>query len=160
MVVTYLLTRCFILRQPLIPARRTLARVNDRRYFCNGAQNIQRTERSSESSSPTINITDSCAQKLNKIAASGVCLRILVDSGGCSGFEYKFELVEKDKIDPKDDVIFEKSGAKVVVDNLSLDFLNGATIDYQEELIKSAFKIVNNPKAAKGCSCGASFSLK
>lgn len=56
--------------------------------------------------------------------------------------------------------VFEKDGVKVVVDSMSLDFLHGSTIDYEEELIRSAFRVTSNPQASQGCSCGVSFSLK
>lgn len=114
---------------------------------------------SSAAAADIITVTDRCVERLKKVADQNECLRVMVDSGGCSGFEYKFELVKCDKLE-KEDRVFEKNGAKVIIDELSVDYLRGATIDYQEELIKSSFRIVNNPKAAKGCSCGASFSLK
>jgi len=82
---------------------------------------------------------------------------VQVDSGGCSGFQYAFEMDnEKDE----EDVVFARDGAAVVVDPASLQFIKGATIDFEQELIRSAFAIVNNPQSESACGCGSSFAVK
>jgi len=85
-------------------------------------------------------------------------LRIVVEGGGCSGFQYKFEVGVE--VDPKTDLVFEKDGVEVVVDDSSLELIRGSVIEFHTELIRSAFRISSNPLAEKGCSCGASFSVK
>lgn len=104
-----------------------------------------------------LKLSDSCVKQLHKLGGEETFLRVLVEGGGCSGFQYKFEL---DTNMTEDDRVFERDGAKVVVDDVSLDYIKGSTIDYHEELIRSAFTVVNNPGAEMGCSCGASFSFK
>lgn len=74
---------------------------------------------------------------------------------GCSGYQYIFSL---DKELRNDDLIFEKDQAKVVIDELSIKYLEGAIVDYSESMIKSSFLVVDNPKAELSCSCGTSFS--
>jgi iron-sulfur cluster assembly accessory protein len=87
-------------------------------------------------------------------AAEGKALRVAVEGGGCSGFQYEIALDE-----PKeDDLILEGSGQKVVVDSVSLPFLADATIDFTEELIGARF-VIENPNATSSCGCGTSFSM-
>jgi iron-sulfur cluster assembly accessory protein len=81
------------------------------------------------------------------------------DGGGCSGFQYSFSLDSAPGVKPNDRV-FERDGARVVVDDVSLTFLKGATVDYVEEMIKSSFAISDNPNAESGCGCGSSFVAK
>ena len=69
-----------------------------------------------------------------------------MEGGGCSGFQYKFDF-ESGPVDEEDDRLFERDGAKVVIDSTSLEYLNGSTVDYHTELIRSAFRIVGNPLA-------------
>nr|QSX72226.1 iron-sulfur cluster assembly 2 [Halisarca dujardinii] len=102
-------------------------------------------------------LTESCIRKLNSLNSNGEMLRVTVEGGGCSGFRYKFSL---DKDVKSDDVIVQEDEAKVVIDTLSLSFLEGSQIDYHEELIRSAFLVKDNPNSEQGCSCGASFTMK
>lgn len=120
-----------------------------------GPQSIQR--QLSMFAEEDLKVTDSCVKRLQAICNQDEFLRLSVESGGCSGFQYKFEL---DTNVSKDDCVFEKQGVKIVLDNTSLDYVKGSTVDYEQQLIKAAFKLVGNPKAQDGCSCGASFSIK
>ncbi|ORX77558.1 hypothetical protein BCR32DRAFT_223307 [Anaeromyces robustus] len=105
-----------------------------------------------------IKITDAAAERLNEINDnSKQYLRIVVEAGGCHGFQYLLDLTEN--IDPDDDIIFEKNGAKVVVDTMSLPYIDGATLNYKDDLMGSSFQIVDNPNATEGCGCGNSFSV-
>src|SRR6185312_3592659 len=82
-------------------------------------------------------------------------LRLAVTGGGCSGFQYNFAL---DETRMDDDLFIEEGGARILIDPVSLDFLNGAEIDFTDDLIGQAFK-VNNPNATSSCGCGTSFSV-
>ena len=84
----------------------------------------------------------------------GQALRVAVEGGGCSGFQYEIKLDQP----AQDDLILEGEGQKVVVDAVSLPFLAGATIDFSEELIGARF-IIDNPNASSSCGCGTSFSM-
>merc|ERR1719373_370877 len=103
-------------------------------------------------------ISDSAVSRLKNIAGDG-WLRVSVEGGGCSGFQYKLDLEEGGDM-AEDDVLVERDGARVVVDQTSLEYLEGATVDYHVELIRAGFRIIANPKAEGGCSCGASFNIK
>jgi iron-sulfur cluster insertion protein len=87
--------------------------------------------------------------------ADSAFLRIAVSGGGCSGFQYGFSFDDQRN---EDDVVFEREGVGVVVDEVSLDLLNGAEIDFVEDLMGAAFQI-RNPNAASSCGCGNSFSI-
>ncbi len=102
-------------------------------------------------------VTDRAFARLAEINASAgeaKALRVAVEGGGCSGFQYDIRLD-----DPADgDVVLEGAGQKVVIDDVSLPFLSGATIDFTEELIGARF-VIDNPNATSSCGCGTSFSM-
>lgn len=102
-------------------------------------------------------LTDSCVKRLGEIMEKGEYLRIHVEGGGCSGFQYKFAVVSEKS---EDDRVFEQGGVGVLVDQDSLEFVKGATLDFTQELIRSTFQVLKNPQADHGCSCGSSFSVK
>ena len=106
-----------------------------------------------------LSLTNSCAQRISALRDAEknpkLMLRVAVLGGGCSGFQYKFEL---DDILKDDDLIFELHGTKVVVDEMSLELLSGSIVDYKEDLGGSFFSI-DNPNAKANCGCGASFSI-
>jgi len=106
-----------------------------------------------------VKLTERCIKQLRRVTSDdGSMLRISVEGGGCSGFQYKFELVDN-KVN-EDDQVFGEHDAPVVIDNDTLDYLTGCTIDYESEMIRSAFVVQANPQADAKCSCGVSFSLK
>jgi iron-sulfur cluster insertion protein len=87
--------------------------------------------------------------------AADAFLRIAVSGGGCSGFQYGFSFDESRQ---DGDVVFERDGVQVIVDDVSLDLLNGAEIDFVEDMMGASFQI-KNPNAASSCGCGNSFSI-
>jgi iron-sulfur cluster assembly accessory protein len=105
-----------------------------------------------------VTVTERAALKIGEILRrepAGTMLRISVEGGGCSGFQYKFD-TERSKAD--DDIVIERSGATVLIDPLSLNYMAGSEVDFVDDLIGSSFK-VNNPKATASCGCGTSFAL-
>ncbi|KAH8336342.1 hypothetical protein KR059_002928, partial [Drosophila kikkawai] len=105
----------------------------------------------------SVQVSESCLKRLREICVDGSFLRITVEGGGCSGFQYKFDLDSKLN---EDDREFGEGQAKVVIDTISLEYCSGATVDYHSELIRAGFRMVANPLAEQGCSCGSSFSIK
>lgn len=108
--------------------------------------------------SPDISLTPSAAARVAAIAArqaKPAILRLSVDGGGCSGFQYKFGLAEGPEAD---DAVAERDGVRLVVDSVSLDLVRGCSVDYVESLGGAAFR-VDNPQAASGCGCGTSFAV-
>lgn len=101
-------------------------------------------------------VTERAFARLAEIGAArqGKALRVAVEGGGCSGFQYEIALDEV----AEDDLVLEGGGEKVVVDTVSLPFLADATIDFSEELIGARF-VIDNPNATSSCGCGTSFSI-
>jgi iron-sulfur cluster assembly accessory protein len=103
-------------------------------------------------------VTERAAQRIGEILSRerpGTMLRVSVEGGGCSGFQYRFD-TETSRAD--DDIVIEKAGATVLIDPVSLNYMAGSEIDFVDDLIGSSFK-VNNPKATASCGCGTSFAL-
>ena len=103
-------------------------------------------------------LTDAAAQRIAAIAvkqAKPAILRLSVEGGGCSGFQYKFGLA--DGVD-NNYTVSDNAGVKLVVDPVSLDLIAGSTVDFVESLGGAAFR-VENPQAAAGCGCGSSFGI-
>jgi len=111
-----------------------------------------------ETASTDVRVSASAAKRINRITAKeppGTMLRVEVIGGGCSGFSYRFGFAHEANAD---DLILERDGAKVAIDEASLPFLAGSEIDFVEELIGASFKI-HNPNATAACGCGTSFSV-
>jgi iron-sulfur cluster assembly accessory protein len=105
-----------------------------------------------------ISLSERAARHLVRILsdeAAGAALRVSVKGGGCSGFQYSFD-IERTRAD--DDLVIERDGAVVLVDPVSLEYMRGAEVDFVDELIGQAFK-VKNPNAVASCGCGVSFSI-
>ena len=106
----------------------------------------------------TLTLTPAAAKRIAWIAekqTKPAILRLSVEGGGCSGFQYKFDLAEAPD---SDDMVSETDGVKLVVDPISLDLVGGSVVDFVESLGGAAFK-VENPNAAAGCGCGSSFGI-
>jgi iron-sulfur cluster assembly accessory protein len=106
----------------------------------------------------SVTVTERAAKHITVIVSNepeNNMLRVSVEGGGCSGFEYRFDLVSN--VEPED-ILIERAGAKVLVDPLSLTYLAGSEIDYVDDLMSASFKI-KNPNATAACGCGTSFSV-
>jgi iron-sulfur cluster assembly accessory protein len=105
----------------------------------------------------SITLSERAARRIVEIlrAEDAVLMRVSVEGGGCSGFQYRFDLVQEGA---PDDVLVERDGARVVIDPVSLGFVRGAEIDFVDDLIGAQFKI-KNPNVTAACGCGTSFSI-
>jgi iron-sulfur cluster assembly accessory protein len=108
--------------------------------------------------SESVTVSERAARRVAEILKKepeGTMLRVSVEGGGCSGFQYKFDM-ERAKTD--DDLVIARDGAVVLIDSVSVNYMAGSEIDFVDDLIGAAFK-VKNPKATASCGCGTSFAL-
>jgi iron-sulfur cluster assembly accessory protein len=106
----------------------------------------------------SVTISARAARRIGEILngePAGAMLRVSVEGGGCSGFQYKFD-IEREKA--ADDILIAQDGAAVLIDSISLNYMAGAEIDFVDDLIGASFRI-NNPKATASCGCGTSFTI-
>ena len=105
-----------------------------------------------------VTVSERAAKRIGQILKGeppGTMLRVSVEGGGCSGFQYKFDM-ERAKAD--DDLVIDRDGAVVLIDPVSVTYMAGSEIDFVDDLIGASFK-VKNPKATASCGCGTSFAL-
>ncbi len=112
----------------------------------------------------TVTVTEAAAKRICEIASADhaalptvkmPALRVSVEGGGCSGFQYKFDMVA-DRA--PDDIVLQRAGATVLIDPISLEYMAGSEIDFVDDLIGASFKI-KNPQATASCGCGTSFTV-
>ncbi len=111
-----------------------------------------------QTTQPEVTLSANAAQRIATLLAreaGGTALRIRVDGGGCSGFQYNFDLDDRRG---DDDFVIERDGAVVLIDATSLPFMSGSEIDFVNDLMGQSFQ-VNNPNATASCGCGTSFSI-
>ena len=105
-----------------------------------------------------VTVSEKAARRIGEILKAepaGTMLRVSVEGGGCSGFQYKFDM-ERDKA--QDDIVIARDGAVVLIDPVSVQYMAGSEIDFVDDLIGASFK-VKNPNATASCGCGTSFAL-
>jgi iron-sulfur cluster assembly accessory protein len=106
----------------------------------------------------SVTVSARAARRIGEILQgepAGAMLRVSVEGGGCSGFQYKFDI---DRAKADDDIVIAQDGATVLIDPVSLNYMAGAEIDFVDDLIGTSFR-VNNPKATASCGCGTSFTV-
>ncbi len=110
------------------------------------------------STDKSVEISAAAAKRVADILrseATGAALRVGVDGGGCSGFQYTYDITQQRDAD---DLVLQRDGATVLIDQVSLEYLRGSTIDFVNDLMGQAFKI-HNPQATASCGCGTSFAI-
>ena len=109
--------------------------------------------------SESVTVSERAARRVAEILKKepeGTMLRVSVEGGGCSGFQYKFDM---DRAKTDDDLVIARDGAVVLIDSMSVGYMAGSEIDFVDDLIGASFKI-KNPKATAACGCGTSFALE
>jgi iron-sulfur cluster assembly accessory protein len=105
-----------------------------------------------------VTVTERAARRIGEILRReppGTMLRLSVEGGGCSGFQYRFDM---DRSREPDDAVIDRDGVVLLIDKVSLGYLAGSEVDFVDDLIGAAFR-VNNPQAKASCGCGTSFAL-
>jgi iron-sulfur cluster assembly accessory protein len=108
--------------------------------------------------SASITVSERAARRIGEILKgepSGTMLRVSVEGGGCSGFQYKFDM---ERAKAADDLVISRDGAVVLIDPISVNYMTGSEIDFVDDLIGASFKVIN-PQAKASCGCGTSFAL-
>ncbi len=108
--------------------------------------------------STSITVSERAARRIGEILKgepSGTMLRVSVEGGGCSGFQYKFDM---ERAKAADDLVISREGAIVLIDPVSVNYMSGSEIDFVDDLIGASFKVIN-PQAKASCGCGTSFAL-
>ena len=115
---------------------------------------------SQASQSGNVTLQRSAIDKLKSLSEKigPIALRLKVESGGCGGFSYHFDVVPEGDVS-QNDKLFRQDGQKIVVDDVSMSFLKDCEIDYHEEMVRSSFRVVKNAMADSSCGCGSSFSV-
>ncbi len=111
-----------------------------------------------EATANKVTVTERAARQIGQILSReppGTMLRVSVEGGGCSGFQYKFDM---ERARAPDDVLIDRDAAAILIDPVSLGYLAGSEIDFVDDLIGASFRI-NNPQAKASCGCGTSFAL-
>lgn len=99
-------------------------------------------------------------KELSSDEGKKIRLRVIVDEGGCSGFQFRFSLENEEQMKNEDDIIIQQEDTSVVIDSASLNLISGSTVDFTKQLIRSSFQITDIPNSDFSCGCGSSFSLK
>jgi iron-sulfur cluster assembly accessory protein len=102
-----------------------------------------------------VTVTERAARRILEIGGAATMLRVSVEGGGCSGFQYRFDLASSPAAD---DIVVEQGGAKVLIDPVSIAYIGGSEIDFVDDLIGASFR-VKNPNATASCGCGTSFTI-